>query len=116
MKVNWWKYISNNNNNNSNVISDYELQELLKRIERAYNIVELNKQEPIIIQEDNNKQQIFEVRSMKDKDKFYEVDADIKTCTCADFNYRLLKCKHIIAIEFVSTLQDTSSPGAAAAA
>jgi predicted nucleic acid-binding Zn finger protein len=101
------------------ISADYELQEILKRIERAYDIVELNKQEPIIIQEDNNKQQIFEVRSMKDKDKFYEVNADIKTCTCPDFNFRLLKCKHIIATEFaVSTLQDTSSSsslGAAAA-
>ena len=43
---------------------------------------------------------------MKDEDKFYEVDADIKTCTCPDFNYRLLKCKHIIATKFVGELAE----------
>jgi hypothetical protein len=103
MKINWWKYI---NNNNHKIITDYELLEILKRIERAYNIIELNKQKPLIINDSSNNnndncQQIFQVRSMKDEGKFYEVDADIKTCTCPDFNYRLLKCKHIIATEFV---------------
>ncbi len=106
MKIDWWKYISNNNHK---MITDYELLEILKRIERAYSIIELNKQEPIIIKDgsnnnnnnNNNCQQIFQVRGIKDRGKFYEVDADIKTCTCPDFNYRLLKCKYIIAAEFV---------------
>ena len=85
MKIDWWKYISNNNHK---MITDYELLEILKRIERAYSIIELNKQEPIIIKDgsnnnnnNNNCQQIFQVRSIKDRGKFYEVDADIKTCT-----------------------------------
>ncbi len=111
MKIDWWKYI----NNNHKIIIDYELLEILKRIERAYNIIELNKQEPIIIKDgsniNNNSQHIFQIRSINDEGKFYEVDADIKTCTCPDFNYRLLKCKHIIAAEFVGE----STEGIAAA-
>jgi hypothetical protein len=114
MKIDWWKYISNGDHK---IITDYELLEILKRIERAYNIIQLNKQEPIIIKDssnnnnNNNCQQIFQVRSIKDEGKFYEVDTDIKTCTCPDFNYRLLKCKHIIAAEFVGE----STEGIAAA-
>jgi SWIM zinc finger len=74
---------------------------MLKRIDRAYEIVELNQKEPMIL-EANRKEQLFEVRSSKDKHKFYRVDADIKICTCPDFNFRFLKCKHIIAAEFAS--------------
>lgn len=74
---------------------------MLKRIDRAYHILELNKQEPMILETDPKELQ-FEIRSTKDKDRFYQVDANIKTCTCPDFNYRLLKCKHIIAAEFAS--------------
>ena len=74
---------------------------MLKRIDRAYHILELNKQVPMILETDPKELQ-FEIRSTKDKDKFYQVDANIKTCTCPDFNYRLLKCKHIIAAEFAS--------------
>ena len=45
MKIDWWKYISNSDHK---IITDYELLEILKQIERAYNIIQLNKQEPII--------------------------------------------------------------------
>ena len=75
---------------------------MLKRIDRAYRILELNEQEPMILETDP-KERLFEVRSIKEKDKFYKVDADTKTCTCPDFNYRFLKCKHIIAAEFASS-------------
>lgn len=27
----------------------------------------------------------------------YQVDSDLKTCTCADYVFRLEECKHIIA-------------------
>lgn len=82
-------------------ISRLDLLEMLKRIDRAYVIVELNQREPMIF-ETNRKEQLFEVRSSKDKGRFYRVDADIKMCTCPDFNFRFLKCKHIIAAEFAS--------------
>jgi len=86
---------------NKNKISSQDLLEMLKRIDRAYHLVELNEREPLILQKDP-KERLFEVRSAKEKDKFYRVDADIKTCTCPDFNFRFLKCKHIIAAEFAS--------------
>ncbi len=89
--MNWLK--------NKRRISRQDLLEMLKRIDRAYGIVELNEREPMIL-ETNRKEQLFEVRSSKVKDKFYSVDADIKMCTCPDFNFRFLKCKHIIAAEF----------------
>jgi hypothetical protein len=87
---------------NKRRISSQDLLEMLKRIERAYRIVELNDKEPMILETDA-KERMFEVRSAKDRDKFYRVDADIKVCTCPDFNFRFLKCKHIIAAEFAST-------------
>lgn len=93
MKLNWFKY--------NQKPSNEDLLNILKRIERAYNLVELNKQEQIIFEKDRQ-QQIFDVQSTKDKSKSYEVNPDIKTCTCPDFNFRLLKCKHIIAVELVS--------------
>jgi hypothetical protein len=86
---------------NRNKITSQDLLEMLKRIDRAYRLVELNEQEPVILETDP-KEHLFEVRSAKEKNKFYRVDADIKTCTCPDFNYRFLKCKHIIAAEFAS--------------
>jgi SWIM zinc finger len=86
---------------NKRRISTQDLLEMLKRIDRAYRIVELNKREPMILETDA-KERLFEVRSAKDRDKFYSVDADIKMCTCPDFNFRFLKCKHIIAAEFAS--------------
>ena len=82
-------------------ISSLDLLEMLKRIDRAYGIVELNQIEPMIFAM-NRKERLLEVRSSKDKGKFYRVDADIKMCTCPDFNFRFLKCKHIIAAEFAS--------------
>ncbi len=91
--MNWLK--------NKRRISGQDLLEMLKRIDRAYRIVELNEREPMIL-ETNRKESLFEVRSSKEKDKFYSVDTDIKICTCPDFNFRFLKCKHIIAAEFAS--------------
>jgi hypothetical protein len=82
-------------------ISSQDLREMLKRIDRAYRILELNEKEPMILETDA-KERLFEVRSAKDRDMFYRVDADIKVCSCPDFNFRLLKCKHIIAAEFAS--------------
>jgi hypothetical protein len=81
-------------------ISGQDLMEM-KRIDRAYSIVEMNEKEPVIL-ETNQKERQFKVRSTKDETKFHNVDADIKTCTCPDFNFRFLKCKHIIATEFAS--------------
>jgi hypothetical protein len=86
---------------NKRRISSQDLLEMLKRIDRAYRIVELNDKEPMILETDA-KERLFQVRSAKDRDKFYRVDADIKVCTCPDFNFRFLKCKHIIAAEFAS--------------
>jgi hypothetical protein len=86
---------------NRRKISGQDLLEMLKRIDRAYRIVEMNEKEPVILETDQ-KGRMFEVRSAKDTSKFYRVDADIKTCTCPDFNFRFLKCKHIIAAEFAS--------------
>jgi hypothetical protein len=91
--MNWLK--------NRRRISRQDLLEMLKRIDRAYGIVELNQSEPMIL-ETNRNERLFQVRSSKDKGKFYTVDADIKMCTCPDFNFRFLKCKHIIAAEFAS--------------
>jgi predicted nucleic acid-binding Zn finger protein len=58
-------------------------------------------------EESNNSQNIleknkklFRVRSsVKEKNKYYDVDIENKTCTCPDFNFRQNKCKHIVAIE-----------------
>ncbi|HEX7032628.1 MAG TPA: SWIM zinc finger family protein [Nitrososphaera sp.] len=86
---------------NKRKISSQDLLEMLKRIDRAYRLVELNEREPVILGTDR-KEGLFRVRSSKNAGKFYSVDADIKTCTCPDFNFRLLKCKHIIAAEFAS--------------
>lgn len=91
--MNWLK--------NKRRISRQDLLGMLKRIDRAYGIVELNERESMIL-ETNRKEGLFKVRSRKDKDKFYRVDADIKMCTCPDFNFRFLKCKHILAAEFAS--------------
>jgi predicted nucleic acid-binding Zn finger protein len=86
---------------NKRRISSQDLLEMLKRIDRAYRIVELNEREPMILETDA-KERLFEVRSAKDRDILYRVDAGIKMCTCPDFNFRFLKCKHIIAAEFAT--------------
>ena len=94
LRMNWLR--------NRRKISGRDLLEMLKRIERAYKILELNSQAPMIL-EKNPHERLFEVRSTVSSDKFYTVDAEIKTCTCPDFSYRYVKCKHILAAEFAST-------------
>ncbi|HEY6885515.1 MAG TPA: helicase-related protein [Nitrososphaeraceae archaeon] len=69
------------------------------RIKRAYNILELNSYEPTIIKDANHSQKLFSIRSGKEKDKFYEVNTELKTCSCPDFEFKALRCKHIIAAE-----------------
>lgn len=76
--------------------------EMLKRIERAYKIIELNSQAPMIL-EKHGDEKLFAVRSSINTDGYYTVDADIQTCTCPDFAFRSVKCKHILATEFAST-------------
>jgi uncharacterized Zn finger protein len=50
------------------------------------------------IPEDNKR--LFRVRSsLKEKNKYYDVDIENKTCSCPDFNFRKNKCKHIVATE-----------------
>ncbi len=87
-----------------------------KRVEKAYGIIESSLQGSLIVEqkgvkendESNNsihdkkrKTKIYMVKSKKDKDKPYEVDIENKTCSCADFIFRHVKCKHIIATELV---------------
>lgn len=84
---------------NKRRISGRDLLGMLKRIERAYSIMELNAGQPMILEKDKA-ENVFEVRSASKSDKFYTVDADIKTCTCPDFSFRSVKCKHILAAEF----------------
>ena len=84
-------------------IPSEELVERLKRIDRAYRIVEQCEKEPTVIKIATNAQ-MFEVRSCIDRQKFYSVDAEINICTCPDFIFRFLKCKHIIAAEFASRI------------
>ena len=93
--MNWLKKTSR--------ISSQDLEEKLKRIERAYRIVEQCEREQTIVKIDTNAQ-MFEVRSCKDREKFYSVDVEINMCTCPDFAFRFLKCKHIIAAEFASKI------------
>jgi len=84
------------------------------RVEKAYGIVESKLLEPNILEQkeesgasdhnDQNKKRktkTYLIRSKTDKDKFYKVDIENKTCTCADFMFRHVKCKHIIATEFI---------------
>src|SRR5919108_107115 len=75
-----------------------------KRIKGAYNIIETSLYEPMIVEEICNKQKrLFRVRSSKQKGKFYDIDAQNKTCSCPDYIFRQTKCKHILAMEFMST-------------
>jgi superfamily II DNA or RNA helicase len=50
----------------------------------------------------NNSPKNFTVRSNTDRSKFYNVNLEDNTCTCADFIFRQSICKHIIATKFVS--------------
>jgi len=79
------------------------------RIKRAYNLLESNAYEPVIVSEYECQQQrtiynmkLFQIRSSKEKDKFYQVNADTKTCSCPDFKFNGPKCKHIIATELLT--------------
>jgi superfamily II DNA or RNA helicase len=75
-----------------------------RRIQGAYNIIEDSLYEPMIVEEVHNKQKrLFRVRSSKQKGKFYDIDAQNKTCSCPDYKFRQTKCKHILATEFMST-------------
>src|ERR671921_1077674 len=83
-----------------------------KRLRGAYNLIESSLYEPVIVEEIHNQKKLFRVRSSKEKSKFYDVDVENKTCSCPDFKFRLTKCKHILAIEFVSP-SDTFTTAAA---
>src|ERR687890_95421 len=89
-----------------------EKSEMKKRLQNAYNIIELSLHEPVIVEEIHNHKKFFRVRSSKEKGKFYDVDAENKVCSCPDFKFRLTKCKHILATEFVSP-SDRSTTAAA---
>ena len=85
------------------------------RIDKAYRLVEANLRDPIIIEQKQQERKesessyddgdkiktIYKVQSSKEKNKFYEVDVKNKTCTCSDFIFRKIKCKHIIAMELI---------------
>ena len=77
------------------------------RIKRAYNMLELNSYERIIREEEDetnqNYQGLVQIRSSKEKEKFYEVNTQLKTCSCPDFRFKNLKCKHIIAAEMIKS-------------
>ncbi|MDQ6724330.1 MAG: DEAD/DEAH box helicase family protein [Thermoproteota archaeon] len=91
-----------------------------RRVERAYRIVESSLKGSFIVEQkeedkeeenidsvNNNilntkrKTKIYIIKSSKDNNKFYQVNVEDKTCTCSDFIFRQVKCKHIIATEFV---------------
>ncbi|WP_161486360.1 helicase-related protein [Candidatus Nitrosocosmicus hydrocola] len=94
-----------------------------KRINKAYQIVEQTlKEKSLIIEEieldsttngtDENVHdsirykkkdiRIFKVKSTSNKNKTYVVNLDKPSCTCADYLFRNLKCKHILATEFTN--------------
>jgi superfamily II DNA or RNA helicase len=90
-----------------------EISEMKKRLQSAYNIIELSLHEPVIVEEIHNQKKFFRIRSSKEKSKFYDVDAENKICSCPDFKFRLTKCKHILATELISLPADISSTAAA---
>ena len=90
-----------------------EICEMKKRLQSAYNIIELSLHEPVIVEEIHNQKKFFRIRSSKEKSKFYDVDAENKICSCPDFKFRLTKCKHIFATELISLPTDISSTAAA---
>jgi superfamily II DNA or RNA helicase len=98
--------------------SDYisKRKQIEKKIQKAYSIIESNLQnESFIVGQVYGKNstcsddhllrakgsKIYRVNSSTNKDKFYEVDLEKKSCTCADFIFRHVKCKHIIATEMM---------------
>ncbi|HKU83397.1 MAG TPA: DEAD/DEAH box helicase family protein [Candidatus Nitrosocosmicus sp.] len=92
------------------------------RIHRAYGIIESTLNEASLIAEADFKtivkkekndsnidnetmesgRRIYKVKSSTDKEKNYLVNLEEQSCTCNDFIYRHVKCKHIIAAEFIS--------------
>jgi superfamily II DNA or RNA helicase len=77
-----------------------------KRIREAYNIIEKRLYEPMIVEEIDTKlkqEKLFRVMSIKQTGKFYDIDAQNKTCSCPDYKFRQTKCKHILATELMST-------------
>jgi superfamily II DNA or RNA helicase len=118
MEIKEKNIILNNNNNNSKRMKKTVER---KRLEKAYNIIESTLFEPMIVeireekegrqQQDSSqenaenqsqieKKRLFRVRSsIKEKNKYYEVDIENGTCTCPDFKFKLNKCKHIVATE-----------------
>ena len=92
----------------------------VKRINKAFQIVEHSLKENTLIIKDADKhyldketnqhtfetqdlkknKRIYKVKSTIDKDKTYIVDLEKMSCTCADYMYRRSKCKHILATEF----------------
>jgi hypothetical protein len=91
MKLRWSNY---------NKFSGHDLLEMLKRIERAYKIVQSNDRIPVIYEKGSGQNQ-FCVQSSSDHRKLYDVDTESKTCTCPDFSFRSIRCKHLIAVEFL---------------
>jgi hypothetical protein len=97
------------------------------KIQRAIRIVESSLEDSLVVEEniingeddknanttdDQNlsndnlksiKPQNFTVKSDTNKSKYYTVNIENNTCTCADFSYRKSICKHIIAAKLLST-------------
>ncbi len=99
-------------NNNGNLKKLKEVES--KRLEKAYNIIESTLYEPMIVELQEEKQnsdqgkenqkietrKLYRVKSsIKEKNKYYDVDIENMTCTCPDFKFKLHKCKHIVATE-----------------
>ena len=99
----------------------------VRRINRAFQIVENSLKEKSLITEqidDNHRSEngsqhhhqhqhhsdlnleketrIYKVKSTSDNNKTYIVDLEKLSCTCADYLFRNLKCKHIFATELTS--------------
>ena len=103
--------------NNVDRIENHE-----NRVLKAYDIVESSLNKASIMVEENFKtintkdqnglnlivdkitssSRLYKVKSSVNKDKIYLVDLEKQTCTCGDFIYRHVKCKHIIASELIS--------------
>ncbi|MFB5600259.1 MAG: DEAD/DEAH box helicase family protein [Nitrososphaeraceae archaeon] len=115
MNLNENKGVENNFNLNINNKNRIVKASEKRRLEKAYNIIESTLIEPMIVElkeneysnnEDNNYNQLdnnkrlFRVRSsIKEKNKYYDVDIENKTCSCSDFKFKRNKCKHIVATE-----------------
>ncbi|MGE5634689.1 MAG: helicase-related protein, partial [Deltaproteobacteria bacterium] len=113
IEINEKDILINNNKNAKKLKKEVEG----KRLEKAYNIIESTLYEPMIVElreeeqqhsnesEQNHnqnqieKRRLFKVRSSKEKNKYYNVDIENRTCTCPDFKFKLNKCKHIVATE-----------------